>query len=100
MTDQKQEHVEGYGTGCLHHTHLNLEAKKIGATLSCESSGKWCVWQVEAPEGKVWAATGDTSTLKVEWLKGDAKYRDQAIRDAINRMRLGLADADTEYETD
>jgi hypothetical protein len=49
-----------------------------------ESAGRWDVYQVEAPAGSL--LNGDVSAFRVEWLKGDLAYRDQAIADAIERL--------------
>jgi hypothetical protein len=81
------------GSGLAHHFHLKEAAAEYGGKVVCESSGKWCNWQVEAPAGKRWAAAG-LHALKVEWLRGDRKFEDQAIRDAVERMSCGLEDCD------
>jgi hypothetical protein len=63
---------------------LRRAAEAKGATLESESSGGWCVWQIEAPTGYTWG--GDVHALRVEWRSGVAAHRDAAIADAIQRM--------------
>ena len=92
----KTGRLENDTGGVLHHGHLRRAAAVWGATLDCESSGKWCVWYVGAPAGKLWSCA-DLRSLKVEWLAGDSNYRDEAVRDAIDRMAYGTHD-ETEPE--
>jgi len=74
---------------------LRAAVRKAGGSLEREGAGRWEVYQCEAPTGKVWAAAS-THDMKVEWLKGDSVYRDEAITDAVERLSLGLVDCDDE----
>jgi hypothetical protein len=72
---------------------LRREAKKLGAYV--EDSG--FDYQVGAPPGKVWSCSGDIHWLVVTWEdEGDpdeiARNKEEAIRDAIDRMSAGVED--------
>jgi hypothetical protein len=75
---------------------LRQKAKQCGATVERSPAGRTERYNVEAPPGKVWAATGDTHCLVVEWYAADKVGRDQAIADALDRMQEGLADCENE----
>jgi hypothetical protein len=64
---------------------LRKAAKAAGATLERDSSGKYCVWQICAPPRHQWGGCG-AHYLRVEWLRGDEAWRDDAIADAIQRL--------------
>jgi hypothetical protein len=70
---------------------LKREAAKYGAKVVSEGSGRWEVYQLEAPSGKTWDAQPGQDTLKVEWLRGDVAHRDIAIKDAIESMSYGVS---------
>jgi hypothetical protein len=72
---------------------LRREAKKIGATVESDSGGRYCTWQVIAPDGFLFS-DGSTGSLKVEWIHGDSAWRDDAIQEAIVRMGYGLEAVD------
>lgn len=71
-------------------------AAEHGATVEAdnEDSSGWNVYQVIAPEGMMWSESG-VQMIRVEWLQhGKWKAaRDEAIQDAIDRMRFGLEEA-------
>lgn len=83
--------------------HLKRAIKPhIGATLEDDSSARWCTYQIVAPDGKMWGGAGSVH-LKVEWLRGDAEFKAEAIADAIERLEQEeLADVydedDSEYD--
>jgi hypothetical protein len=68
---------------------LKREAKKIGATVEKDSGGRYCTWQVTAPEGFQFT-DGGTESLRVEWAYGDSAWRDDAIQEALLRMGCGM----------
>ena len=71
---------------------LELYAGRQGGRVADETSGRYRVYQIEAPAGKVWAASS-THTLRVEWrLPAVAAERNEAVEDAIERMSHGTAD--------
>lgn len=74
-------------------TELRRAAKKAGATVEGGLNGRWYVYNVEAPAGKVWAASS-THALHVEWRAGEDDYREESITDALERMEEGVADCD------
>lgn len=76
--------------------HLKRQVQSLGGSLANESSGRWTVYQCDAPSGKCWAATGDTHTLRVEWRKDEPAMRLEAIKDALTRVAMGLCDCDCE----
>jgi len=69
---------------------LNREADKHGATVEDDSSGRWRVLQIVAPEGKLWV-DGSCTCLRVEWIAPGAT---EAFDDAIARMNCGLEEDD------
>ena len=74
---------------------MRTEAKKHGATVENDSSKKWCVYQCCTPRGKRWSCAG-VHMLKVEWRRDEDKYRDDAIADALDRMKCGVEECDDE----
>lgn len=76
-----------------HMTSVKRTVVRLGGRIVKESSGRWEVYQLEAPAGKVWAGSS-THVLRVEWLKGDDAYRIAAVTDALERTEEGLADCD------
>lgn len=68
---------------------LKAAARQYNATMTCESIGKSCVWQVDAPNGFVWSE-GGVHAIKVEWIHGDSAWKADAIQDAISRIGFGL----------
>lgn len=68
---------------------LRAAAKKFKATVSCESVGTTCCWQVDAPNGFIWCE-GEVHAIKVEWSRGDNAWRADAIQDAISRTQYGI----------
>jgi len=98
LTNEQKKQLLGKamaGTGCLNHKHLNMAASLAGGELECVSAGKWCRWHVTAPEGKAWACAG-IYTITAEWIKGDRKHEDAAIRAAIADLSYGTEDVDEE----
>lgn len=74
-------------------TGINRRVKKLGGKVVNESSGRFRVYQCEAPTGKVWACSS-THVLRVEWREGEAGYRSEAVIDGMERVGQGLADCD------
>jgi hypothetical protein len=72
---------------------LKRTAATHQAVVVDESSGRWTVYQIEAPEGKLWV-DGWTPCLRVEWRTGDAPHREDSLQDAVERMDCGLTDAE------
>ena len=70
---------------------LRNEADKRGATVSGQVVGKSAEYNVDAPAGKVWAASS-THFLNVYWRTNEEGYRNESIADALSRMAYGLAD--------
>ena len=68
---------------------LRRAAERIGGRVVDESSGRFKVFQVEAPAGKRWVAN-QCRTLRVEWLNGVADYRQAALGDGIDRIGYGI----------
>lgn len=76
---------------------LKKFAKFFGATVECDSAGRYETYQVCAPIGKTWAV--GPHMLRVSWHKGDSVYKLDSLVDAIERMTYGLEDC-TEQECD
>jgi hypothetical protein len=70
---------------------LQNEAKRLGATVDYRHVGKWHVCNIDAPSGHVWNATGDTTTLVVEWRHGDPIHKQEAIEEGLSRIRDGTS---------
>ena len=76
---------------------LKAAALKLGATVEQDSTG---VFQVCAPNGKQWVE-GSCINLRVDFQeldgrRGNAKWANDEIRDAIERIAFGLEDLDEE----
>ncbi len=80
---------------------LKIEAAKLGATVD-DSTLRSGFINVDAPPGKVWACSGDIHALCL-WVnkpdhgtllgdRPDAKFKREAIEDALERMAVGLDD--------
>ncbi len=78
---------------------LQSAAKKYGATLDDQSvtggGRKLRQFTVDAPTGKVWACDG-IHGIFLTWYDGedDGHWRDEVIRDALERMSRGLDDCE------
>jgi len=72
---------------------LRSAAQAVGAKVEDDSAGRWNVLQIIAPNGKQWK-DGGCRSLKVEWPQGQSAQ--DAYRDAMNRIRVGLDVADPE----
>ena len=76
---------------------LKQEVKKLGGKITGGLVGRYYSYHLEAPDGHVWGATGDTTQLALEWKAGDKKWKEDAIADALDRVSYGVAVSD---ETD
>lgn len=74
---------------------LRRAAKEAGATVERDSEGRYTVYQIIAPEGKLWA-DGACSAMRVEWLTGYGDFRSLSIGGAIQRMEAGFIDDEGE----
>ena len=79
----------------MHTLALKRLVKKHGGTVVNESSGRMCVYQCEAPAGKVWSCCG-IHCIRVEWRKGEDAYRISAIADGMERVAMGTEDCEDE----
>lgn len=78
---------------------LKRLVKKFGGTMVDKSSGRWKVYQIEAPVGMYWNSDG-IHCLKMDWMHGDSEFRKDAIEDALERVRYGVDacnDPDCDY---
>ena len=75
---------------------LKHAAEMLGAAITGGKNGRWYRYCIDAPEGYIWNATGDTSTLVVEWLAGDPVYKEESVADAFERVSMGIDEADSE----
>jgi hypothetical protein len=73
---------------------LRAQAAQLHAHVVDDSAGDWHTYQCVAPTGHVWRASF-THLLCVTW-QGAAE-RAPAVRDAVERMRLGTAPCDVEH---
>lgn len=65
--------------------HLIIAAKARGVTLRCgKGTDTTCTWYVSTPRKHCWKP--GLHSLKVHWIRGSAKARDQAIRKVIKKM--------------
>lgn len=64
---------------------IRKAARDKGCTVSCESSGNACVWQIDAPLGYCWEE--GQHALKIDWNRGDAAWRNDALLDGLDRIR-------------
>lgn len=64
----------------------------LGGRYELRSFGRWQTIYVEAPYRKLWACSGDIHALHIEWLDGDKKYKQESLRDALERIEMGLCD--------
>lgn len=62
-----------------------------GGILERDDTGRYTTYQCCAPEGKRWNMA-DLHMLCVTWRTGDAQSKQDAIHDAIKRMKGGLVD--------
>ncbi|HYE16827.1 MAG TPA: hypothetical protein VEA69_00160 [Tepidisphaeraceae bacterium] len=72
---------------------LRNKARRYGATVEGGVVGKHASYNIDAPQGKVWAASS-THALAVYWRTDEPAYRNDSIVDALERMEEGLADCD------
>ncbi len=72
---------------------VNREVKKLGGTVEGGRVGKYSRYSLNAPDGHVWNATGDTATLVVEWRNDDPQDKPAAVTDALLRVRMGVSPA-------
>lgn len=73
-------------------------AAVFGATVEEDSCGPWKIYQVVAPDGKLWATSGSVH-LRFEWRLGDClttQAKQDAIKDTIERISFGVME-DEEY---
>lgn len=70
---------------------VKKEVKRLGGTINGGKSGRWYRFNLNAPDGFVWNATGDTETLVVEWKADDSAYKRESVLDAFNRVMMGLS---------
>ncbi len=70
-------------------SELKKAVRRAGGTLVCESFANNIVWQIEAPDGKLWVE-GGVQWIRVDWQRGDSAWRDDAIQDAMSRLQHGL----------
>jgi hypothetical protein len=73
---------------------VKAEVEYLGGTVQGGRSGRWWRFNLDAPDGYVWDATGDTTVLVVEWRAGDTLGKQEAVLDALSRVRHGVS-ADT-----
>lgn len=59
------------------------------ATVEQDEGGRTVAYQVLAPDERQWI-DGGCHALRVEWNDGDRAHQDESIRDAIERINLGL----------
>lgn len=64
---------------------LRQAAKKVGATIECDSGGRYEVYQVCTPTGKRWEP--GLHMLRVEWMAGIPEHKQLALEDALQRIR-------------
>ena len=69
---------------------LRARVETLGGRLEDDSSGDACVYQCVAPAGHVWKTSPDLSTMIVHWTRGATEDRRAAIRDALDRVALGV----------
>jgi hypothetical protein len=69
---------------------LRAKVEALGGRLEDDSSGDSRVYQCVAPEGHVWSAAGDLSTLIVCWTRGAKGDERQALVDALDRVGYGV----------
>lgn len=72
---------------------MKRKAATYFATVSGGVIGKQACYNIDAPRGKVWAAS-DTHALAVYWRTDEPAYKQEAITDALERMEYGVADCD------
>src|SRR5688572_22772153 len=77
---------------------LEKFSARQGGKVVNESSGCMRVYQLESPAGMVWSASS-THCLRVEWREKDWKGRNEAVKDAIERMSHGVRACDN-YDCD
>jgi hypothetical protein len=78
---------------------LQSAAAKLGATVENHCGYRVAEYQVVAPDGKVWATTGDIHFLVLNWNGTSSRptwpeEKQSAIADAIERISHGLADCE------
>ena len=79
---------------------LQTLTEKAGGILEEDAGGRdWRVFQAVAPRGKLWAGS-DLKCLRIEWPAGYstrvADAREDAFKDAAERVSHGLRDMTTE----
>lgn len=90
MTEQEQRRLTTYAY-TVTWGKVKKEVARLGGTVSGGRCGRWWRFNLDAPDGFVWDATGDTGTIVVEWRDGDAKYRADAVSDALERVTMGVS---------
>lgn len=74
---------------------LKSKAKRFGATVTGDVVGIQASYNIDAPTGKVWAASS-THFLTVYWRTNEEAYRNSSIVDALERMEMGMVECDDE----
>lgn len=72
-------------------------ADQFGGSVAGGRTGRWHTYYVDAPTGMTWNCA-DIHSIKVEWLHGDDRYRDEAIQDALERIAHGVDTDESDLE--
>lgn len=70
---------------------LKKYVEEFGGTIVDDSYGSYWIYQIVAPNGKVWNCD-IVHKIRMEWETGDIEERKQSINDAIERIKLGLCE--------
>lgn len=67
---------------------IKMLAHSIGATVEEDEGGRHKCYQIIAPHGHVWRS--GSKCLRVDWIFGVPADRAAALKDAAERIRVGV----------